>query len=311
MGRFLARRLAFSVIAVIGATMMVFGVSRAAGDPRILIIGDSPWGMTDAQWEELGRQLHLDKPIVVQYSIWLGRVLKGDLGMSAGFRKPVAQLIGEALPNTLRLALAAWLFATVVGVSLGVLAAVKRGTVWDVLARGFALLGQAIPFFWLGLLAIYLFSFELGWLPPGGRGQGTALRHYVLPAIIMGWLPAAGYVRLTRSSMLEVLDAEYVKFARAKGVVNFRVIWVHAFRNALLVPVTYSALLMVGLATGAIVTETVFSWPGIGRLVAQAADGNDYPLLVGTTLVFVSMYVTVVLLLDLVYMVIDPRVRHR
>ena len=310
MARFLLRRLIFSVFAIFGATIMVFGVSRAIGDPRYLLAGDASFGMTPEQWEALGRKLHLDKPLVVQYGIWVYGVARGDMGESLFYHEPVARLIRQRLPNTLLLAAAAWLFATVVGVSMGVLSAVKRGTVWDYLGRGFALFGQATPGFWVGLMAIFFFSFKLGWLPSAGKGEGFAISNFILPAIVMGWTPAAGYLRLTRNAMLEVLDSQFVILARAKGVSNWIVIWKHAFRNALLAPITFSALILVGFATGAVIAEQIFSWPGIGRLVALAAQANDFPVVVGTTLLFVVMYVTVVFLLDVLYSIIDPRIRH-
>ena len=310
MARFLARRALFSIVAILGATMMVFGVSRALGDPRYLLVGDASFGMTPEQWDALGRKLHLDKSLPEQYAIWVGGVARGDMGESLIYHEPVARLIGDRLPNTLRLALAAWLFATVVGVSMGVLSGVKRGSVWDYLGRGFALFGQATPGFWVGLMAIFFFSFRLGWLPAAGMGEGFAVRNLILPAIIMGWTPAAAYVRITRNSMLEVLDSEYVRFARAKGVTRSVVIWKHAFRNALLAPITLSGLLLVGFSTGAVIAETIFSWPGIGRLVALGAQANDFPVVVGVTLVFVVMYVTVVFLLDITYAVLDPRISH-
>lgn len=308
--RFLLRRALFSALAVLGATILVFAVARALGDPRYLLIGDSLYGTSAARWDALGRQLHLDKPVIVQYFFWLSGVVRGDLGTSLYFQQSVSSLIRERLPNTLRLALAAWAFATILGVGMGVLSAVKRGGKFDYAARFFALIGLATPGFWMGVMAIFLFSFILGWLPAFGMGEGLSIRHLILPAIVFGWTPAGIYLRLTRSAMLEVLDSEYVKFARSKGINPRKVIWKHAFRNALLTPLTASAFVLLGFATGSVIAETVFSWPGIGSLVVLAARGNDTPMLLGTTLVFVVMYVGAVFVLDLVYTFLDPRIRY-
>ncbi|MBI4306184.1 MAG: ABC transporter permease, partial [Chloroflexi bacterium] len=246
----------------------------------------------------------------VQYALWLADVLHGDFGKSLTASRPVIQMLKERFPNTIRLASVAWLFGTLVGVPIGVMAAVKRGTWMDYLGRGIALLGQTLPTFWVGIMAILLFSVRLGWLPSGTMGEGFAIRNYVMPAIVLGWLPAAGYMRLTRTSMLEVLDSEFVKLARAKGLSEWKVIWKHAFRNSLLAPLTFSALLFVGFITGTVVTETIFSWPGVGRLAAEAVFGNDFPVLAGCMLIFIILYVGVTLFLDLAYAYVDPRIRH-
>lgn len=308
---FLLRRLLYGVAAILGGTLIIFGLSRMSNvDPRYLYFSESGYGMSPEQWDQLGRELNLDKPVPVQYALWLAGVLQGDLGESLTSQRPVASMLRERFPNTMRLAAIAWVFGTAVGVPLGVVAAVRRGTGWDYLARGFALMGQTLPTFWVGIMAILLFSVRLGWLPVGTTGTGFAWKNFVLPAIVLGWLPAAGYMRLTRTSMLEVLDSEYVKLARAKGVTGWKVIWKHTFRNSLLAPLTFSALLFVGFITGTVVTETIFSWPGIGRLAAEAVFGNDFPVLAGSMLVFVVLYVIVTLLLDVVYAYVDPRIRH-
>jgi peptide/nickel transport system permease protein len=215
----------------------------------------------------------------------------------------------ERIPNTVRLALGAWLFATLMGVPLGVLSAVKRGTIWDYLGRAFAMMGQAAPPFWVGLMAIFLFSVKWRLLPTGTMGEGLAIRNYIMPSITLGWLAAAGYLRLTRSAMLEVLDAEFIKLARAKGVSEPLVIWKHAFRNALIPPLTLSALILAGFLAGAVVVETVFSWPGVGRLAYEAVMGDDYALITGCVLVFTAGYLVLNFLTDIAYAYIDPRVR--
>lgn len=310
MVRFLVQRLAFMALALVGATLLVFSLSRAGGrDPRFLYAQEGGYGLSPAMWEELGRRLHLDKPLVVQYFLWLGDTLRGNMGESLMDRRPVASKIRERVPNTLRLALAAWIFATVVGVPLGVLSAVRRGSVWDYLARTFALIGQAAPVFWIGLMFILIFAVKLRLLPSGTMGEGISVKHYILPSITLGWLAAAGYLRLTRSAMLEVLDSEFIKLARAKGVPEWQVIWKHAFRNALIPPLTLSAIILAGFLAGAVVTETVFSWPGLGRLAYEAVLSDDYALITAAVLVFTAGYLVLNFLTDLAYAVIDPRIR--
>jgi len=308
--RYVLRRVLFGIVAVIGASVIVFALSRMSRDPRYLYIGQAGYGVSQEQWDAWGREMGLDRPVVVQYGVWLGHVLKGDLGNSTATRKPVAKLIRERVVNTGQLALGAWLFGTLVGVPLGVFSATNRGRFLDYVARVFALLGQSLPIFWTGIMGILVFAVMLGWLPAGTKGEGMAIRNVVLPAITLGWMPAAGYLRFTRSSMLEVLDSEYIKFARAKGVGNAMVIWKHAFKNASLVPLTYSALLLVGFITGAVVCETVFSWPGVGSMAVTAIYDNDFPTLAGLVLLFAVLYVVVVLILDMLYGVLDPRIRY-
>jgi peptide/nickel transport system permease protein len=312
MRRFLIRRFFYSIFALIGATAMVFGLSRAAGDPRYLYAQEA-YGLTPEAWDELGRQLGLDKPLVVQYFVWLGNAAKGDLGNSLIGRRPVAELIGNKLPNTLQLGLAAWVLATLVGIPLGVLSAVKRGSIIDYFGRGFAGLGQAAPPFWIGIMAILFFSVQLGWLPTGTKGTGPAIKnlhYFILPAATLAWLSAATYLRIVRSAVLEVLDSEYVKFARSKGVAEWKVIWKHAFRNAMIPPLTLSALILAGFITGTVVVETVFTWPGLGRLAYDSVVQNDFPTLTGVVLLLALVYIVVNFLTDLAYAVIDPRIRY-
>jgi len=192
-----------------------------------------------------------------------------------------------------------------------VLSAVKRGTVWDYLGRGFALFGQALPPFWIGIVGVLIFSVQLGWLPAAFKGDGISIKHFILPAITVGWVAAAGYLRLTRSAMLEVLDSEYIKLARAKGLSNRTVIWKHAFKNAVIPLLTYSVLLLAGLLNGAVVAEVVFAWPGLGRVaLVQAVNNNDFPLLTGAVLVFVLIYLVLNFVTDVLYAFIDPRIRY-
>ncbi|MBM3958585.1 MAG: ABC transporter permease [SAR202 cluster bacterium] len=310
MARFIFRRSIYSIVALLGATMIVFGLSRAVGDPRDLYIQEGGYGTSAETRAVLEKQLNLDRPLAVQYSIWVGRVLRGDMGDSVFTRIPVSRQIMESGPRTLRLGIVSWILATGMGIPLGIIAAVYRGTYIDKLSRTFALLGQAAPPFWIGIMAILLFSVKLRWLPAGTEGDGLAIRNYVMPAFTLGWLAAAGYMRITRSAMLEVLDSEFVKLARAKGVSEWKVVWKHAFRNALIPPLTVSALLLAGFITGAVVVETVFAWPGLGRLAVDAVSNNDYPLMTGTVLVFAVVYLLMNLLTDIAYAFIDPRIRY-
>jgi len=312
MRRFIIRRFFFAILTVIAATAVVFFLSRMAGDPLLLYAKPGGYGFTPEQEEALRRKLGLDKPLILQYPIWLGQVLRGDLGKTILDEKPVTRVVTEKLPATLQLGLIGWIGATILGVPLGVLSAVKRGTAWDYIGRGFALFGQALPQFWVGLVLIMIFAVQLDWLPAGSRGTGQwwGFKHALMPSVCMGWFALAIYMRLTRSAMLEVLDSEYVRLARIKGVSSLKVLWKHAFRNALLQPLTASALLMSGFIHGSVLVENVFAWPGMGRMAIRAVNDNDFPVLLGVVLMFTVMYVVVNFVTDLLYAFIDPRIRY-
>lgn len=305
---FILRRLLFSVFSVLGATVIVFALSRMAGDPRYLYAGTEGYGITPEQWDAIGVDLGLDKPVPVQYLIWLSNLVRGDFGKSIVAKRPVKSVILDKLPATLKLGAVAWIIAFV-GLPMGIISAVYRGGIFDYLVRGIATLGQALPSFWVAIVAILIFAVGLGWLPSSGRGDHW--QEFVLPALTLGWLPLAAYVRLTRSSMLDVLDSEYVTFARAKGVGFWPVIYKHALRNAIISPLTFSGLLLAGFITGSVVVETVFSWPGVGRLAITAVFDNDFPVLSIVVLMFTVMYVTTNLIVDVLYAVVDPRIRLR
>lgn len=292
-------------LTIVIVSAIVFAMSRARGDPRFIFLDNNT---TKAQWDAWGREMGLDRPIVLQYFVWLGKASHLDLGISLWEKRPVTDLIKDRLPNTLQLGGAAWLFAMLLGLPLGVLSAVKRGTIWDYSGRVISIFGQALPPFWLGIMLILLFAVQFQVLPIGRKG---GFDHIILPAITLGWLAAAGLLRLVRSAMLEVLDSEFIKLARAKGVAPQIVIWKHAFRNALLVPLTYSVLILSGFLTGTVVTETVFQWPGLGRLAVQAINTNDFPVMAGTVLTSTVMFVAASFLLDVSYAFIDPRIKYR
>ena len=309
MTRFIVRRVFYMFVTMMIATLLVFSLSRVVGDPRLLYVQEGGYGLSPEAWDALGVKLHLDKPVAVQYLYWLGDAVRGDLGASMLDRKPVVEIMYDATGATLQLAFFGWMFATLLGIPLGVLSAVKRGSIWDYLGRGVALLGQTLPVFWVGIMGILIFSVQLGWLPVGTRPEEFSPKHFIMPAITLGWFSAAGYLRLTRSAMLDVMDSEYIKLARAKGVSATWVLWKHAFRNAIIAPLTFSSLVLAGFITGAIVTETVFSWPGLGRLAFSSVDDNDFPVMVGLMLLFTFMFLFVNLLTDILYAYVDPRIR--
>lgn len=314
MGRFIIRRVIFSAVAMIAATTLVFFMTRSVGDPRLVYAAVGGYGMSQEQWDGLGRAMGLDKPLIVQYLIWMGNLLKGDWGTTLLGRTPVLEVIAERVGHTTQLALGGMIFTLGAGVPLGVLSAVKRGSIWDYLARGFALLGQSLPSFWVGIMAILLFAVTLGWLPSGTRGDEIGfpgnLKHYILPAIILGWLPSAELLRITRSAMLEVMDSEYIKLARAKGVSHRSVIWKHALRNAAIPPLTLLGILMASFVTGSVVLETVFAWPGMGRLAVESVAKLDFPIVIGTVLIWTGAFLVLNLVVDVIYAVIDPRIRY-
>ena len=314
MRTFIVRRLVFLFVAIIAATLFVFALSRIQGDPRNVMLNVGY--VSPEQWQAWGEQLNLDKPLVIQYVLWMGKgVFQGDFGDSLKTSQPVMKMVIGFAPASLQLGLAATLFVLLTGIPLGMLSAVKRGTIWDVIGRTFAVFGQALPPFWLGIMLILIFSVNLDWLPSGTRGHDATnpferLQYFIMPAITLGWLASAGLMRLVRSSMLEVLDSEFVKLARAKGVGTNTVIWKHAFKNALIPPLTFSALILVGFIGGTVVTETVFAWPGLGQMMYTAVINNDFPLMTGGVLALTVAYVIAVFIIDILYAVIDPRIRY-
>ncbi len=298
----------YTIAMIAAMSVFIFGLSRAAGDPRFLYLNEYT---TVDQWEQWGRDMGLNKPLIVQYGVWASKAIRGDFGLSLAHKKDSLAVVRTRIGATLQLSLAAIVLTLLVAVPLGVLSAVRRGSIWDYIGRFFALFGQSMPGFWLGIILILIFAVQFGWLPVAGRGDGgISIKHFILPAITLGWGSAAGLLRLIRSSMLEVLDSEYVKFARAKGVAQRRVIWKHAFKNALIAPLTYSGIIIAGFITGSVITETVFSWPGLGRLGIDAVNNNDFPIMISIIALFTIMYVGVAFLVDVLYAVVDPRIRY-
>ena len=315
MAKFLIRRVAFVFVALIGATAVVFGLSRMAGDPVLLYAKPADYGMSEEHLENLRKKLGLDRPLVVQYFRWVWQLAQGDFGRTLLAERPVIDVIQEKIWNTFQLAFTGWFFATIIGVPLGVLSAVKRATIWDYLGRSFALFGQALPAFWVGVMLVLIFAVTFEWLPAAFKNDpgetGFSWKHFILPTITIGWGAAAGYLRITRSAMLEVMDSEFVKLARVKGVGTTSVVWKHAFKNALIPPLTVSALLLAGLMNGAVVAEVIFAWPGLGRVaLVEAVNNNDFPLLTAAVFIFTIIYLIMNFIADMLYSWADPRIRY-
>ncbi len=304
MVRFLLSRLAQAIVTLWMVVTVVFFLARLTGDPVALLAGEH----ATAEYEvELRARFGLDKPLWQQYVIYLGQVARGDFGTSIVSGEPALAQVMERWPATLEIGLVGIIITLVLALPIGVYAAAHRGSPLDYLARGFAVFGQAIPGFWVGLIFILVFAVDLRLLPAGGRGGP---QHIILPALTTGWFAVAGIMRLTRSSMLEVLGSEYVKLARAKGLPMHVVVWKHAFRNAAIPVLTFSALVVVSLfLTGSIVAETVFSYPGVGSLLIDAVRKRDFPQLQAAVLFLSALYVLVNLGVDLLYGYLDPRVR--
>lgn len=306
MGAYIRRRLIQSVIVVWGVSVLVFFLLRLApGDPVTLLLVESA---SPEQIAEAKAKWGLDKPIPVQYAVFLGRALRGDLGDSLFFQQPAMKVLMERMPATLQLSAAALFFSLIVAIPIGMLSALKRDTFWDYLGTGLAMVGQAIPPYWLGIMLILVFSVSLGWLPTSGRGT---LSHLVLPAITLGSVLMALITRLVRSGMLDVLGEDYVRTARAKGLRERSVIVRHALRNILIPLVTVIGLQLGALFGGAVITESIFAWPGVGRLALQSINARDYPMVQASVLVISVVYVFLNLAVDLVYVYLDPRIRYR
>ena len=304
MQRFIARRLVITLFTLLLVSLIVFVMARASGDPRTLLLDDYA---SKEMYDELGKQLGLDQPLYVQYAIFLGDALTLDFGNSVVDKQPVTATILERLPATLQLGLAAFLFSLVVGIPLGILSSIKRDSFWDQIGKLVALLGQSTPPFWLGIMLIFFFAVTLGWVPPSGRWEWNS---FILPAVTLGWFTVAANMRIVRSAMLDSLDTEYIKLARAKGVSETQIIWKHALKNAVIPPLTFMGITLGTLVTGSIVAETVFAWPGIGLLAFDALRQSDYSLLQGIVIFFALMYLGISLLVDILYAYLDPRIRY-
>jgi len=304
MKRFILRRLGYALLSLVLLSLTIFFFVRVTGDPAVLLVEP---GASKADLEAIRQQFGLDRPLVVQYWHFMTSLLRGDFGQSFYYRMPVFELYLSRLPNSLILALAAMAFSLLIGIPAGIYAAVRVNRWGDSAGKIFALLGLSMPSFWVGLVMILFFSVYLGWLP--SSGSGTPL-HIIMPAFALGWYFAAAHMRLTRSSMLDVLGSEYVKLARLKGLPEARVIVKHAFKNALIPVLTLAGINLVVMVNVAVVVETVFAWPGIGRLLYEGIAFRDFPIVQATVLLGGSMIVIVNLVVDILYAVIDPRIRY-
>ncbi len=303
MQQYILRRTFQSAISLILLSMIVFGVVRLTGDPSYLLIDEQN---TEEQRLEIRRALGLDRHIVIQYGIFVGNFLQGDFGRSVRGRTPVKDQIVDRIMPSVKLAGAAIIFIFATAVPLGVIAAVKKGTIIDSGAKLVAVLGQSLPSFWLGIILIEIFGVQLNLLPTQGMGGIT---HYILPGFTLSLFLIAGVMRLLRSSMLDVMDSEYIKLARIKGLSETRVVWKHAVRNSLIAVVTFGGTYIAALITLAILVEVVFAWPGLGRLVFNGIVNRDFPLVQTLVILTGALVISVNLLVDILYAYLDPRVR--
>jgi len=303
MKKFVLKRLGYACVSLFVLSLTIFLFVRITGDPTTLLVEP---GASKADIDALKTQLGLDRPIWVQYVSFMSSVLQGDFGRSFYYRTPVLELYMSRLPNSLLLGLVAMAFSLLIGIPSGILAAVRVNGFWDGAGKIFALLGLSMPQFWVGLLMILLFSVYLGWLPSSGSGTPW---HVLMPAFALGWYFAAAHMRLTRSSMLEVLGSEYVKLARLKGLPEALVICKHAFKNALIPVLTLAGINLVLMINVSIVVETVFAWPGVGRLFYEGIAFRDFPVVQASVILSGGMIVAVNLIVDVLYAWIDPRIR--
>ncbi len=299
------RRLLLTVPVVVGVSMLIFLIIRLIpGDPAIAIAGVHA---SNEYIEQIRKDLYLDRSLAVQYAIFVRNLARGDLGNSTMTRRPVVVELRERFPRTVELTLLAMLIASVLGISAGIISATRRYSIFDNISMLVALFGVAAPVFWLALMLQLLFAVHLGWLPATGRGT---FRHLILPAITLGLASAGLIARITRSSMLEVLRQDFITTARAKGLAEKVVVYKHAFKNALIPVVTIMGLQFGILLGGAVLTETVFAWPGVGRLLVDSILARDYPVVQGAVLVLAVTFVLINLIVDLIYAFLDPRISY-
>jgi len=303
MAQFISRRVGYCLLSLLLLSLTIFFFVRVTGDPAALLVEP---GASAADIAAIHERFGLDRPLWEQYGLFMWALAHGDLGQSFYYQTPVSELYLSRLPYSLLLAAAAMVFSLVIGIPSGVLASVRVGRFWDRAGKMFTLLGLSLPSFWVGLVLILVFSVYLGWLP--SSGAGTPL-HLIMPAFALGWYFAAAHMRLTRSSMLEVLGSEYVKLARLKGLPQSLVIAKHAFKNALIPVLTLAGINLVIMVNVATVVEVVFAWPGIGRLLFEGITFRDFPVVQGVVLMGGAMIVIVNLVVDILYAVIDPRIR--
>jgi peptide/nickel transport system permease protein len=301
--RYILSRILQTIVVIFGVTLISFGVTFATGDPTLLLVGPQA---TAEQIDQLRHQMGFDRPWPIQYLDYMSKAVHGDFGASLRSHDPAFSLIMERMPVTLELAAAALLISLVVSVPVGIISATHRNSAIDTFSMLGALLGQSLPVFWLGLMLILIFGVELRWFPISGTGD---LQHLVLPAITLAAFSTARNARLIRSSVLEVLSNDYVRTARAKGIQQATVIWRHVLKNAMLPVITIIGLDLGALLGSAVITETIFAWPGVGRLIVQAIDTKDYPVIQTAVILLAILFVLINLLVDITYTFLDPRIR--
>ncbi len=306
MQRYILLRILQSIVSIFAVSIIIFMVGRVVGDPASALL---PPEATRAEFDRVNAAWGLDKPLVVQYGRYIGNAFKGDFGESWKWQGYTAGgLIADRFPATAELAALALAMGLFVAIPLGVISSVRKDTPFDYVGKIVALIGQSVPAFWMGIVLIWLFAVELEWLPTSGRG---GWKTYILPAVAMGWFQVAAFMRLIRSAMLDVLDSEYVKLARIKGVAEWKVVWKHCLRNAAIAPLTYFGIILGTLMAGSVAIETVFTWPGVGLLAVDAVRSRDYQVLQTVVIMFSAIYIAANLTVDVLYAYLDPRIRYQ
>ena len=305
MQRFILIRCFYALIVLFIVSVIVFGLARLSGNPVDVFL---PADAGPAQERALERSLGLDQPLPIQYLKFVGNALRGDFGQSINWADQTAiGLVVQRFPATLQLAAIAMGISILIAVPVGVLSAVKKDSIFDYIGKVIALAGQSLPPFWLGIVLIFLFAVQIDLFPTSGKGGGKNL---ILPAITLGWFQVAAMMRLVRSAMLEVLDTEYIKLARIKGILELKVVWKHALKNAAIPPLTFFGIVAGQLMTGAVITESVFTYPGTGLLAIQAINARDYPVVQAVVITFAGIYILANLVVDVLYAYLDPRIRY-
>ena len=306
MQRYIIVRVFQAIIALLAVSVIVFFLTRITGNPMDVLM---PQEVMQEDFDRIRKAWGLDKPMHIQYLTFVGNALKGEFGESWKWPGNTAmQLIIGRFPATLKLAGVSLAVSVLISVPLGVLSAVKKDSIFDYMGKSIALLGQSLPAFWLGIVLMWIFAVSLQWVPTSGQSGATS---FILPAVAIGWFQVAAMMRLVRSSMMDVLDTEYVKLARIKGLPEWRVVWKHCLRNAAITPLTYFGLLIGSLLVGSVSIETVFNWPGVGLLAVEAARSRDYQVIQAVILVFCGIYIVSNLLVDIAYAYLDPRIRYQ
>lgn len=304
MRRYALRRIFLGIVTVIIVSMIIFVAARLSGDVTYLIASEDA---TEAELQEIRVSLGLDKPVPVQYLIFAKNALRGDFGTSIRYNRPTLDILQERFLGTLELVGTAFLIAIIIGVILGTISATRRNSWMDQVGKLFALFGQSMPGFWVGIMAILVFAVGLRWLPTSGRG---GIDHLILPALSIAWYSIASIMRVTRSSMLDILDSEFIKMAKTKGNPGYIVIWKHGLKNALIPVIALAGVQLANIIGGAVIIESVFSWPGLGSLILDAVFSRDYPL-VQAGVFFISIFLVFLnLFVDLLFGLVDPRIRY-